>query len=200
MENLFVFTVPFGILCMIFLTPKIAQMPFAYKQVELQKMEWCSRDTLYKHLDKFVPIYINKGKRVSKRYLSREDSLIFKAGLDVTRDKRCLAFCETAFDTEFTGEIPATALCIIAHYDDGRVYDKIIFQWNDVIKLNKITGLTKLLKQLTVKCYPPKDRAKYYIQEFDERDLELFNFEIKKKGRYRKKSHIMIDWFGKKRR
>jgi len=175
-------------------------MPFAYKQVELQKMEWCSRDTLYKHLNKFVPIYINKWNKISKRYLSREDSLIYRAGLDVTREKRCKAFCEFAFDNEFTGEIPATALCIIAHYEDGWVYDKIIFQWEEVKDVRKITGLIKLIKQLAVKCYPPKDRTKYYIQEFDERDLELFNFEIKKKWRYRKKSTIIIDWFGKKSR
>lgn len=175
-------------------------MPYAYKQVELQKMEWCSRDTMYKHIGRFVPIYIPHGKTTSKRYLSREDSLIYKAGLEATRPQRIKAFCEVAFDNEFTGEVPANGLVIIWHYDDGRLFDKIFFQWEEVEKINKISGLQSLLTKLRLNCYPPHDDTKHYIQEFGEREMEIFEIRKWKKRGYKSGSRIIIDGFGRKSR
>lgn len=177
-------------------------MVIAYKQIELQKMEGCSRDTMYKHLDRFVPVYIPKGRRTSKRYLSREDSLIYKAWLEVTRQERCFAFCQTAFEEEFTWELPASTLVIIAHYNDGRVFDKIYYSGEEVEKINKIAWLQTILKKLKLKCYPPLDETKKYIQEFGDRELELFNVTLRKgrKRGYRKWSRIIIDGFGRKQR
>lgn len=177
-------------------------MPYAYKQIELQKMEWCSRDTLYNHIDRFVPIYIPRGKRTLKRFLTREDSLIYKAWLDATRPQRCSAFCRTAFDDEYTGEIPATILSIVAHYNDGRIFDKIYYNWEEVEKVHKIAGLRTILTQLRLKCFPPLDDTKKYIQAFGDKELELFNVSLRKwkKRGYRKGSRIIIDWFGRKQR
>ena len=175
-------------------------MPYIYKQVELQKMEWCSRDTIRYHLDKYVPIYVRRGNNVSKRYLSREDSMIYMAGFEATRPQRAKAFCEVAFDEEFTWELPAVDMCIIWHYDQWWIFDKIYYKWEEVTRVNKITGLQSLLTKLKRECYPPLDHSKHYIQTFGEREIELFWIYKWKKRGYRKGSRIIIDWFGRKHR
>ena len=176
-------------------------MPFVYKQVELQKMEWCSKDTMYRHLDRFVPIYITRANgKISKRYLDREDSLIYRAWLEATRQKRIKSFCETAFEQEYEWEIPAVEMCIIAHYNDGRVFDKIYYQWEEVEKINRINWLQALLNKLTRECYPPFDFHKRYIQEFSDKETELFWISKWKKRWYKAGSRIIIDWFGRRHR
>lgn len=200
MENLIAFIVHFDTISYAIYFVKILEMPYAYKQVELQKMEWCSRDTMYRNMHKFVPIYIKRGGTISKRWLSREDSLIYMAWLNATRQQRWSAFCETAFDTIYTGEIPTDDLVIIWHYADGREFDMIFFQWEEVENINKITWLPTLLTKLRTKCYPPKDRTKQYIQTFNEDNLELFNIRKWKKRGYARGSRMIIDGFGRKHR
>ena len=173
-------------------------MIFVYKQIELQEMEWCSRDTMYRNRHKFVPVYIRRGKVVGKRWLSREDSLIYMAWLKATKQERWIAFCENALKEVYTWEIPATDLVIIWHYSDGRQFDMIFYQWEEVEKINKINWLQSLINKLKTRCYPPKDRTKQYIQTFDEDRLELFNIRKWKKRWYAKWSRIIIDGFGRK--
>lgn len=169
-----------------------------YKQIELQQMEWCSRDTIYKHIDRFVPVYIHRWKKTSKRYLSREDSLIYLAWLQATKQERWKAFCETAFDTIYMWDIPAYDLVIVWHYADGRQFDMIFYQWEELESINKINWLKSLLIKLRTRCYPPKDWTKQYIQVFDEKEIELFNIRKWKKRGNKYGSRMIIDGFGRK--
>lgn len=173
-------------------------MPIAYRQVDLQKMEWCSKDTIHKHIDRFIPIYFSRGGKMVKRYLSREDSLIYKAWLEATKSQRIKAFCEIAFEQEFTGEVPAMPLVILAHYNDGWRFDKIFFHGEEIEKVNQITWLQSLLNKLRIQCYPPFERNKRYMQVFEDYELDLFGVRKWKKRGYRAGSRIIIDGFGRR--
>jgi len=175
-------------------------MLHAYKQVDVIKMEGTTKDCIRRHRDMYELITFKVWKRECIRYLSREDSRIYRAGLEATRNERRTAFCETAFEEVYNDiqDILWYRLAIVAHYDDGRIFDEIYFNEEKVDNIKKVPWLQAILNQIQLQCYPPRDESRKYYQVFSDDDINLFHNESLRKSK--NKSRVIIDWFWRKRR